>query len=156
MMLLTNILGGPALNSRLNLSVREKYGYSYTIESSYTTYKDSGFWNVYFGTDSKNLKKTLKLVYREIQTLLEKTISVSYLKMAKEQYKGHLALGMESNAGLMMSLGKSVLFFGQIDTVKEISDSLDRLTSEDLQAIAKKYMSLDQISELVFDISPDK
>jgi predicted Zn-dependent peptidase len=151
-MLLLNILGGPALNSKLNLSIREKYGYSYSIESSYSPYKETGFWNVYFGTDPKNLKKTLKLVEKELNQVCDKSLSASYLKMAKEQYNGHLALGLESNSGLMMSLGKSILFFNQIDTLKDITDAVERLTAEELKNIAQNYFNPTGISKLIFEI----
>ncbi|MBU2018515.1 MAG: insulinase family protein [Bacteroidetes bacterium] len=151
-MLLANIIGGPALNSKLNLSVREKYGYSYSIEASYNPYKETGFWNVYFGTDPKNLKKTLKLVEKELLLACDKPLTESYLRMAKEQYKGHLALGLESNSGLMMSLGKSILFFNQIDTLKDITDAMQRITAIELQDIAQNYFNPKGISKLIFEI----
>ncbi len=152
MLLLVNILGGPALNSRLNLSIREKYGYSYNIEASYTRYSEVGFWNIYFSTDPKYLKKSLKILKKEIALVRDKPIGAKQLKMAKEQYKGHLALAMESNSGLMLSLGKSVLLFNEIDTVAEMNANIERLTVEDLQRVANTYMSEEQLSELIFTI----
>lgn len=152
MMLLTNILGGPALNSRLNLSIREKYGYSYNIESNYTPYKEIGFWTVYLGTDTKYLEKSLRLMRKELAILRDKPLGINQLNSAKEQYRGHLALAMDSNSGMMLSLGKSVLLFNQIDSVADIYDSLDKLTSEDLQRIAQKYFSEEQTSELIFEL----
>jgi predicted Zn-dependent peptidase len=152
MLLLTNILGGPALNSRLNLSVREKYGYSYNIEASYTPYSETGYWHVYFGTDPKYLEKTRKVLYKEIASLRDKKLGDQQLKMAKEQFKGHLALGMESNSGLMLSLGKSVLLFNKVDSVAKMNASIEELTAADLQRIANKYMSEKQLSELIFEI----
>jgi predicted Zn-dependent peptidase len=152
MMLLTNILGGPALNSRLNLSIREKYGYSYTVESSFTPYKEIGFWNVYFGTDPKNLNKSLKVLRRELALICDKPLGKQQLNLAKEQYRGHLALAMDSNVGLMMSLGKSLLFFNQIDTLEEIYESIKKISAEDLQRIAQKYLAPNNTSELIFEI----
>lgn len=151
MTLLTNILGGPALNSRLNLSIREKYGYSYNIEATYSTFVDTGYWSVYFGTDKKYLKKSMELVYKELKLLRDKKLGTQQLIASKEQLKGHLALGMDSNSGLMLGLGKSLLLFNQIDTIQEIYESIDRLTASDLLEVANQYFTEDLISELIID-----
>ena len=149
--LLINILGGPAMNSRLNLSVRERYGYSYTIESNYTSFVDTGYWAVYFGTDLKYLNRTLDIVYKELKLLREKKMGVLQLKAAKEQFKGHLALSLDNNSGLMLGLGKSMLLFNQIDTIEEINESINRLTAEDLLEAANIYFKPETISELIFE-----
>lgn len=155
MTLLTNVLGGPALNSRLILSVREKYGYSYSIEANYSPFADTGYWSIYFGTDSKYLNKTLKVVYRELKKLREIPFTEQQLKQAKQQLKGHLALSLDNNVGMMQGLGKSLLLFAQIDTVDEIYASIDALTIEELHQIAQTYFAEDQISELIFDVKND-
>lgn len=152
MTLLINILGGPALNSRLILSVREKYGYSYNIEANYAPFADLGYWSIYFGTDQKYLNKTLVLVYKELQRLREVPLTPKQLSEAKEQLKGHIALSLDSNVGLMQGLGKSMLLFNQIDTIEEMYASIDKLTSEELQKVAQKYFQEDQISELIFEV----
>ncbi len=156
MTLLANILGGPALNSRLNLSIREKYGYSYNIESNYTPYVDTGYWTVYFGTDPKYLDKCIRLVSKELKLLREKKLGTSQLVGAKEQLKGHLALGLDSNSGLMLGLGKSLLLFNQIDTIQEIYASIDKITASELMEIANTYFSESNLSELVFDIGENE
>lgn len=153
MMLLINILGGPAMNSRLNLSIREKYGYTYNIEANYTPYKEIGYWNVYLGTDQKYLKRSIKLVKKELQKLIDQPLGLRQLQMAKEQYKGQLALGMESNSGMMMGLGKSLLLFNEIDTLEEILESIDRISAEDLQKMAQEVFAPKSLSELVFELS---
>lgn len=152
MTLLINVLGGPALNSRLILSVREKYGYSYSIEASYTPYADLGYWSIYFGTDQKYVDKTLKVVYRELKKLREVALTPKQLRQAKEQLKGHIALSLDNNAGLMQGLGKSLLLFNQIDTIQEMYASIDRLTTEELKHIAETYFRPELISELIFDV----
>ncbi len=152
MLLLMNILGGPALNSRLNLSIREKYGYSYNIEASYTPYSEIGFWTIYFGTDKKNLKKSWKILKDEIAQMRTKKLGDKQLKMAKEQYKGHLALAMESHSGLMLSLGKSVLLFNEVDSIAQMNASIEKLTADDILRISNLYLSENQLSELVFTI----
>ena len=152
MTLLTNILGGPALNSRLNLSIREKYGYSYTIEANYTPYVETGYWSVYFGTDPKYLNKTIDLVYKELKILRDKKLGTLQLSASKEQLKGHLALGLDNNSGLMLGLGKSLLLFNQIDTIEEIYASIDKLTSSELLEVANQYFAEENISELIFEL----
>jgi predicted Zn-dependent peptidase len=152
MTLLTNILGGPALNSRLILSIREKYGYSYNVEANYTPYVDTGFWTIYLGTDSKYLEKSLKLVQKELKLLRDKKLSVLQLNKAKEQLKGQIALSLESNSGLMLGLGKSLLLFDQIDTISDIYKEIDAITAEDLLAIANNYFGETNQSQLVFDL----
>ncbi len=153
MTLLTNILGGPALNSRLTLSIREKYGYSYNVEASYTPYVDTGYWNVYLGTDQKYIDKSIALVHRELKILRTQKMGVLQLYRAKEQLKGHMALSMDSNSGLMLSLGKSLLVFDQIDTISELYESIDKITALELLEIANEYFSEDNCSALIFDLA---
>jgi predicted Zn-dependent peptidase len=152
MTLLTNILGGPALNSRLTLSIREKYGYSYNVEANYTSYADTGFWSVYLGTDQKYIDKSVALIYKELKLLRTKKMGSLQLNRSKEQLKGHLALGLDSNSGLMLGLGKSLLLFNQIDTIEEIYDGIDRLTASELLEIANTYFNEENCSELIFDL----
>ena len=153
MSLLINILGGPALNSRLNLSVRERYGYAYSIEANYHTFADTGYWQIYFGSESKNVSKTLSLIDKELDKLQSKPLTNSQLAQAKKQFKGHLALGMDVNSGLMQGLGKSMLAFGQIDTIAEMHQAIDKITVQEIQDLAKQYFSRDQLSSLVFDVA---
>ncbi|MFM8242271.1 MAG: M16 family metallopeptidase, partial [Crocinitomicaceae bacterium] len=151
MALLINVLGGPALNSRLNLSVREKYGLAYSVEASYHTYADTGYWQVYLGTESKNLEKAISLIYKELDRMMNESFSSVQLHKAKEQLKGQLALGMDSNSGIMQGLGKSMLVFNQIDTLAEIHASIDKITQTQLSEIASKYFASDLRSVLVYD-----
>ncbi|MCJ8288519.1 MAG: insulinase family protein [Crocinitomicaceae bacterium] len=151
MTLLTNLLGGPALNSRLILSIREKHGYAYNVEANYTPYSDTGYWNIYLGTDKKYLKKAVKLIHVELEKLINEQLTKSEISEAKEQLKGHLALSLDSNLELMFSLGKSVLIFGKVDSMKEIYEQLDLISVEDVQKVAQRYFSADQLSELIFE-----
>ncbi len=129
MTLLTNILGG----------------------ASYSPFADTGYWSIYFGTDQKYINKTLKLVYKELKLMREQEITPIQLKKAKEQLKGHLALSFDSNSGLMLGLGKSLLLFNQIDSVQEIYGAIDELKSSDLQEVANRYFNEDGISELIYE-----
>ncbi|MCO5259444.1 MAG: insulinase family protein [Crocinitomicaceae bacterium] len=152
MTLLTNILGGPALNSRLTLSIREKHGYAYNVEANYTPYMDTGFWSIYLGTDEKYLQKSLKLVQKELKNLCEIKMGVHQLNQAKEQLKGQIALSLEGNGGLMLGLGKSVLLFNQIDTISAIYKEIDGITATDLLEVANKYFAPTNQSELIFEV----
>lgn len=152
MTLLINVLGGPALNSRLNLSVREKYGYSYTIEAHYSPFPDIGYWSIYFGSDQKHLDKTLCIVYKEIEKLQTTPLTDKQLTIAKEQLKGHIALSLDSNVGLMQGLAKSLLLFNQIDSIAEIYNGIDNITSAAIQHVAKTYLNKQQIAELIFEV----
>lgn len=150
MFLLNNILGGPALNSRLLLSVREKYGYSYNIESNYTPYVDTGFFNIYFGGDKKYVQKSIRVILLELKKLREQKLGLIQLAKAKEQLKGHLDLAGESNSGLMLALGKSLLMFNQIDTMKEIYHEIDAITAENLQDISNEIFNEKLLSYLIY------
>jgi predicted Zn-dependent peptidase len=155
MTLLTNVLGGPALNSRLILSIREKYGYTYNIEASYAPYADIGYWSIYFGTDQKYLDKTLKQVYKEIRLMCDEALNEQQLLKAKAQLKGQLALSLDSNSGIMLGLGKSLLLFNQIDSIQEIYAGIDRLTVDELKDVASTYFNEKNISELVFEVGEE-
>jgi predicted Zn-dependent peptidase len=155
MTLLTNVLGGPALNSRLILSIREKYGYTYNIEASYAPYADIGYWSIYFGTDQKYLDKTLKQVYKEIRLMCDEALNEQQLIKAKTQLKGQLALSLDSNSGIMLGLGKSLLLFNQIDSIQEIYAGIDRLTVKELKEISQTYFNEKNISELIFEVTEE-
>lgn len=148
MHLLNNILGGPALNSRLLLSVREKHGYSYNIESNYTPYVDTGLFTIYFSADKKYVSKSIEVVLRELKKLRNQKLGIVQLSRAKEQLKGHMDLAGESNVGLMLALGKSLLLFDKIDTMSQIHQEIDAITAEDLQTISNTIFDEKQLSFL--------
>lgn len=150
MTLLTNVLGGPALNSRLNLSIREKYGYAYNIEANYTSYEDVGFWSIYMGTDKKYLKKAVNLIYKELELIRENNLTTDELINAKEQLKGHIALSLDSNMELMFSLGKSIMIHNKIDSVQEIYRQIDDINLSEIQASSEAFFNRDQMSELIY------
>lgn len=150
--LLINILGGPALNSRLGLSIREKYGYTYSVEAGYTPFEEVGYWNVYAGTDPKYQKKTVQLIKKEIQKFIDVPLTAYQLKQAKQQMKGHLALGMDSNAGVMLNFGKSLLVFNEIDTLEEIYDAIESIKTIEIQEVASEFMQDQKLSSLILSV----
>lgn len=150
MNLLINILGGPALNSRLTLNIREKHGYSYSIEASNNPYKDSGYWNVYLSCNEKYVQKSIYQVYKELNRLCAIRLSDSQLLKAKEQFKGYLALGSDSNSGRMLEMAKSILLFDEIQTIDQLNQAIDSITADELMTVANRYFDKNLISELIY------
>lgn len=148
--LLLNVLGGPALNSRLILSIREKYGYTYSIDASYNPFKETGYWSIYFGCEEHFIDKTVKLVDKELVKLRDNLFTTQQLHRAKEQFKGQYALSIENHVELMIGLGKTALHFDQIDSISEIYNGIDAITSQDLIEMANKYMHPAAISKLIY------
>jgi predicted Zn-dependent peptidase len=148
--LLNNLLGGPAMNSRLNLSIREKYGYTYQLESNYTAYSDSGVFTVYFGTDPSNLNKTLSLVKKELWLLQHKKLSAGQLESAKEQLCGQVALAKESRMNVVISNAKNVLLFGKVDPLSVWLKKIKNITAAEVQETANEVFDAKSMSTLIF------
>lgn len=149
--LLNNWLGGPTLNSRLSLNVREKYGYTYNIESNYMPFLDHGIMNIYFGTDKKHTKKTMKAVMRELHQLRTKKMGSNQLNMAKVQLKGNMALTQESGMALASTLGKNALTDKKIETIEEIHKKIDAITAEDILRVSEIIFNPERMSTLTFE-----
>lgn len=146
LLLLNNILGGPGMNSLLNVAIRERHGYAYTVESAVTLFSDSGLMTVYFGSDERYAKRCLNLVDRTLDSLASSTMRQRALDAAKKQYAGQLLVGSESLEGTALSMGKSVMHFGTVSTVDEITDRIRSVTAEQLRdaaaTIAGRYSRL--------------
>ena len=143
MSMLMNMLGGPALNSILNLSIREKHGFSYNIEANYQTFKEIGYWQIYFGCDPKNLDQTLKLVHKELDSLCEN-------ELTQRQLKGQIALSMDSNIGIMQGNAKSVLMFNEIESIENTFKIIGDLESSKLLEAAKTFLNKKQRNSLIY------
>ena len=150
MSLLNNILGGPGLNSRLNLTLREKKGYAYNIESNYNPYSDTGVFSIYFGTDSQNLQRSIEYTLKELDKLKNTRLGAIQLSRAKSQIKGYLARGYENHESLMLSLGKSILVFDKVDSLEDICKHIDRITPGDLLETANEIFREEMLSTLIF------
>lgn len=148
--LLNNILGGPAMNSRLNMGIREKYGFTYNIESSYTSYTDSGLFSIYLGTDTKHLNKSIDLVHKELKNLRTKKLSSSQLQKAKQQLIGQITLSEESKVNVMLGMGKSLLFFNKVDSLETVYAKINKLTTENILEIANEVFDKDKLSSLIY------
>jgi len=150
MFLLNNLLGGQGLNSRLNLSLREKNGLAYNVESNYNSYSDTGVFSIYFGCDSQNLDKSISITLSELNRLRNKKLGSLQLNKAKNQIKGYLARGYENHESLMLSLGKSLLVFNRIDTLEDICKKIDKLNSSQIMDIAGDIFEPSKLSTLIY------
>jgi predicted Zn-dependent peptidase len=150
MVLLNNILGGQAMNSRLNLALRERRGMAYNVESGYTAYSDTGLFNVYFGTDKENLEKALSLVHKEFKLLRDSKLGAIQLSKAKKQLIGQIAISTESHEDLMLAIGKSYLLFNKVDPLHIVFNKIEAITTEDLLEVANLTLDEKQMSTLVY------
>ncbi len=148
--LLNNILGGPGMNSRLNLSLREKNGYTYNVEANYSPYIDSGIFCVYFGTDKQHLNKSIDLAQREFKRMRETELGTLQLSKAKKQLLGQLAIGAENKESLMLSMAKSILVYNKVEDLQEISKKIEAITSRHLLDVANEILHPGKLSSLIF------
>ena len=138
------------MNSRLNLAVREKYGLVYTIDSSYSPYIDTGLFGIYFGTEGRQVKRTLALVQKELRLLRSTLLTPNQLHTAKNQLMGQLAMSEESNGGLMQLLAKSTLDLGRVEPLTEIFGRIERITAAELRDMANEVLGEEQLSLLEY------
>ncbi len=148
--LLINILGGPAMNSRLNLALREKYGFVYSIDANYSAFHDVGLMSIFFGTEKKQLYRSVELVIKELRKFLLKPLGSGQLHKAKEQFIGQMAMAEENNISLMLLLGKSLLVHNKIESFDEVVDKIRNITSKELFDIANENFDESKLSFLYF------
>lgn len=148
--LLNNILGGPGLNTRLNMSLRERNGYSYHAESHYSPYSDSGVVCVYFSGDKKKLDKSSRVVLRELKKLREQKLGTLQLHRAKKQLMGQVAISAENHESLMLSMAKSFLIFNKFDSLEEIGEKIEKITAEQILDIANDILDERKLSKMVY------
>jgi predicted Zn-dependent peptidase len=151
MFLLNNILGGQGMNSRLNMTLREKNGLAYNVESSYNPYCETGAFSIYFGTDNHHLERSIKVAHSELSKLRTKRLGIIQLSKAKNQIKGYLARGYENHENLMLSFGKSMLVFDRIESLEETCSKIDRITSSELLATANEILDPGKLSTLIYE-----
>ncbi len=150
MHLLNNMLGGPGMNSRLSMSLRERNGYTYNIESNYANFSDTGIFSVYFGTDKENLDKCIKLIFKEFNKLRELKLSEIQLSKAKKQLIGQLAIASESNENIMLSMGKSFLVYDKFDNLEEVCRQIEYISSIDVLETANDILNPEKLSFLIY------
>lgn len=148
--LLNNILGGPSMNARLNLALRERNGLVYTVESTMVSYSDTGMWSIYFGCDPHDVKRCLHLVRRELDKVMQKPLSPNALRTAKQQLKGQIAIACDNREQFALDFGKSFLHYGWEKNVDRLFESIDKVTAEDIQKVANELFATDRLYTLIF------
>ena len=147
--LLNNMLGGPGMNARLNVILRERRGLVYSVESSMVCYGDTGLWAVYFGCDPHDVNRCVRLVKGEFKRLMEKPLSEKTLAAAKQQIKGQLAVACDNNENFAIDFGKSFLHFGDEKDIEKLYQKIDAVTAEQIQQVAKEIFDKDSLATLV-------
>lgn len=150
MFLLNNLLGGQGLNSRLNLSLREKNGFAYNVESNYIPYCDSGVFMIYFGTDEKNRNRSINVVMKELKKLRDQRLGILQLQKAKNQMKGNIARAWENHENHMLAMGKNILIFNKMESIDDLYEKISMLTSSDLLEIANEIFDENMLSSLIY------
>ncbi len=153
LLLLNNILGGPGMNARLNMLMRERAGLVYTVESNYTTYIDVGLWTVYFGCDADDVERCLRMVRRELQRMIDQPLTARQLAAAKKQFIGQIGISREARESYAISLGKTYAHYDTWRDLDALAQAVSALTSEELQAVAAEVFAADGLSLLVYSTS---
>lgn len=150
MYFLNNILGGPGMNSRLNLALREKSGLVYSVESNVTSFTDSGVFSIYFGTDPDQIERCLTIVEKELRKLREIKLTEFQLNSARKQLFGQIMISSENKENQTLSMGKSMLYFNAYDSMKELTRKIERITPEKLANIANYILDPEKMSLLIY------
>jgi len=148
---MNNILGGPGMNSRLNMNIREKYGFTYHIESAYVPFRDSGLFNIYLATERKFLDKSIKLIEAELKKLRNDKIPAAQLSRFKYQLKGQIAISLENKAGVMLNNAKSLLNYNKPVDIDAVFKQLDTITPSDILEVANEILDSKKISSLLYN-----
>ena len=148
--LLNNMLGGPGMNAKLNLALREHNGLVYTVESTMVAYGDTGVWSIYFGCDEHDVKRCLRLVRKELDKFMQKPLSKAQLKAAKKQIKGQIGVACDNRENFALDFGKSFLHYGWEKNVDRLYEQVDEITAEQIQAVAQELFDKDRLTTLIF------
>ena len=147
--LLNNILGGPGMTARLNVSLRERNALVYTVESMAQSYSDTGLWAVYFGCDPKNVKRCLRLIRCELDKVMQRPLSDAQLRAAKRQIRGQIGIACDSRESFALDFAKSYLHYGWRKDVTALCERIDALTAADLQRVAQDLFAEEHLTMLV-------
>ena len=148
--LLNNMLGGPGMNAKLNLALREHNGLVYTVESTMVAYGDTGVWSIYFGCDEHDVKRCLRLVRKELDKFMQKPLSEAQLKAAKKQIKGQIGVACDNRENFALDFGKSFLHYGWEKNVDRLYEQVDEITAAQIQAVAQELFDKDRLTTLIF------
>ncbi len=148
--LLNNIFGGPGMNAKLNLALREHNGLVYTVESTMVAYGDTGTWSIYFGCDEHDVKRCLRLVRKELDKFMEKPLSDAQLRAAKKQIKGQIGVACDNRENFALDFGKSFLHYGWEKNVDRLYEQVDEITTQQIQSVAQELFDEHRLTTLIF------
>ncbi len=147
--LLNNILGGPGMNARLNLKLRERHGLVYTVESSMASYSDTGVWSVYFGCDHHDVKRCIRLVRRELDRMMQAPLTERQFSAAMRQLKGQLTIAADNREQFALDMAKHFLHYGKERSLEEMIEQIDAITASQLQDVAQQLFAPEHIQQLI-------
>ena len=148
--LLNNILGGPGMNSRLNVALRERSGLVYNVEANLTSYTDTGIFSIYFGTDQEDVKRCLRLVHKELKRLREKPLSSTQLATAQKQIIGQIGVAADNFENNALNMAKTYLHYNKYEEPQEVYKRIQSLTPQDLWEVANEMFREENLSTLIY------
>ena len=148
--LLNNILGGPGMNSRLNVSLRERSGLVYNVEANLTSYTDTGVFCIYFGTEHDHVDRCIRLVKKELKRLCEKPLSTNQLNAAKKQIIGQIGVARDNAESTALGMAKTFLHYNKMDDPQEVFQRIEALTSKELWEVSNEMLAEEQLSTLIY------
>lgn len=148
--LLNNILGGPGMSARLNLSLRERNGLVYTVESTFASFSATGMWSTYFGCDPKDTARCIALVHEELENMMQQPLSDEELDTAKRQIKGQIGIACDSRESFALDFGKSFLHYGWEKDITNLYAQIDKVTAADIQNVAKDLFTKEKLTTLIY------
>ena len=149
--LLNNILGGPGMSARLSLSLRERHGLVYSVESSFTAYSDTGLWSIYFGCDPHDIRRCLRLVRHELDRVMQRPLTAGRLAVAKKQMKGQIAIACDQRENFALGFAKAYLLHGRQSCLDRQFELIDAVTAEQLQDTAIRLFAPDRLTTLIIN-----
>lgn len=150
MNLLNNILGGPGMNSKLNITLREKRGYVYNVDSNMTCYSDTGIFSIYFGCDKRNAEKCIKLINSELKNLRDNKLTTTQLSAAKKQFVGQIVISKDNNENQALGMGKSFMHYNHLNSIEETIQQIEIITSSDILEVANEVFDLKNLNFLIY------
>ena len=148
--LLNNILGGPGMNSRLNVSLRERSGLVYNVEANLTSYTDTGVFCIYFGTEHDHVDRCIRLIKKELKRLCEKPLSTNQLNAAKKQIIGQIGVARDNAESTALGMAKTFLHYNKMDDPQEVFQRIEALTSKELWEVSNEMFAEEQLSTLIY------
>ena len=148
--LLNNILGGPGMNSRLNVALRERSGLVYNVEANLTSYTDTGLFSIYFGTDPKQVDRCIRLVHKELKRLREQPLSATQFAASKKQIIGQIGVACDNSENNALDMAKTFLHYNKFEGPEGVFRRIEALTAHDLWEVANEMFDESQLSTLIY------